>query len=81
MAMLASTLLCWWTIQVVFLIQGGQTSDNEEATYYDPWKESDRPKVVVDYHNGPLRGKKQLGPLIRSEFGLDSSLVRHLGFQ
>ena len=63
MAMLASKLLCWWTIQLVLLIQGGQTNSNEDAAY-DPWKESDRPKVVVDYHNGPLRGKKQLGPLI-----------------
>ena len=32
------------------------TSDPDS---YDPWKESDRPKVVVDYHRGPLRGKRK----------------------
>ena len=37
---------------VVFVVQGGQSSED-----YDPWKETDRPKVVVDYHTGPLRGK------------------------
>ena len=42
-------------ISLVLLIQRGQTSTEEEI--YDPWRESDRPKVVVDYFNGPLRGK------------------------
>ena len=58
---------------VLIVVQGGQTSNknNPEAAAsasstasvasepdsYDPWKESDRPKVVVDYHRGPLRGK------------------------
>jgi len=41
-------------ISLVLLIQRGQTSTEEEI--YDPWRESDRPKVVVDYFNGPLRG-------------------------
>lgn len=48
-----------WTIATVLLlllaVHGGQTSTEQQD--YDPWKESDRPKVVVDYHNGPLRGK------------------------
>ena len=55
---------------VLIVVQGGQTSTKNpppEASAstasassepdYDPWKESDRPKVVVDYHRGPLRGK------------------------
>ena len=42
-------------ISLVLLIQRGQTSTEEEI--YDPWRESDRPKVVVNYFNGPLRGK------------------------
>ena len=62
-----------WThvvaLVVLIVVQGGQTSNknNPEASNiasvasepdsYDPWKESDRPKVVVDYHRGPLRGK------------------------
>ena len=44
----------YWAISLL-LIQRGQTSTEEEG--YDPWRESDRPKVVVDYFNGPLRGK------------------------
>ena len=59
-----------WTmvaLVVLIVVQGGQTSTKNppEASAstaasepdYDPWKESDRPKVVVDYHRGPLRGK------------------------
>lgn len=46
-----------WTVLLLLLaVHGGQTSTEQQD--YDPWKESDRPKVVVDYHNGPLRGKK-----------------------
>ena len=52
----ASIFSAWQTVALVLLVvQGGQSSTKEEE--YDPWKESDRPKVVVDYHGGPLRGK------------------------
>jgi len=45
----------YWAISLLLLVaQRGQTSAEEEV--YDPWKESDRPKVFVDYSNGPLRG-------------------------
>ena len=36
---------------------------NKEDTFehsqedYDPWRDSDRPKLFVDYLNGPLKGK------------------------
>jgi semaphorin 6 len=55
-----STKMCWWwTIRLIAVllvfVQGGQTS-NDDKESFDPWKESDRPKVVVDYFNGPLRG-------------------------
>lgn len=44
-----------WTIILALLhVQGSST---EPEDFYDPWKESDRPKVVVDYNTGPLRGK------------------------
>lgn len=46
----------YWAISLL-LIQRGQTIVSEEEGY-DPWRESDRPKVVVNYFNGPLRGKK-----------------------
>ena len=61
-----------WThvvaLVVLIVVQGGQTSNKNnpveaaasvasDPDSYDPWKESDRPKVVVDYHRGPLRGK------------------------
>ena len=45
----------YWAISLL-LIQRGQTIVSEEEGY-DPWRESDRPKVVVNYFNGPLRGK------------------------
>ena len=46
----------YWAISLLLLVaQRGQTSAEEEV--YDPWKESDRPKVFVDYSNGPLRGE------------------------
>ena len=45
---------------LILLSHGGQTSNEEDSKqdFYDPWKESDRPKVLIDYHSGPLRGKK-----------------------
>ena len=36
-----------------------QISENsQEDLNYDPWRESERPKLFVDYLNGPLKGKK-----------------------
>ena len=45
---------------LILLSHGGQTS-NEDSNpdFYDPWKDSDRPKVLIDYHSGPLRGRNQ----------------------
>ena len=35
-----------------------QLSENsQEDLNYDPWRESERPKLFVDYLNGPLKGK------------------------
>ena len=60
----SSSLLCSWTTTLrlaatlVLLSQGGETiTEDSKQDFYDPWKESDRPKVLVDYHNGPLRGR------------------------
>ena len=59
----SSSLLCFWTTlrlaaTLVLLSQGGETiTEDSKQDFYDPWKESDRPKVLVDYHNGPLRGR------------------------
>ena len=47
-------------VVLIVLVQGEQTSSAKNPASevdYDPWKESDRPKVVVDYHRGPLRVK------------------------
>ena len=38
-----------------------QSSENsQEDLNYDPWRESERPKLFVDYLNGPLKGKTLL---------------------
>ena len=34
-----------------------QESNSQEDMNYDPWRESERPKLFVDYLNGPLKGK------------------------
>ena len=34
------------------------SKDSQEDLSYDPWRESERPKLFVDYLNGPLKGKK-----------------------
>ena len=31
---------------------------SEENSNYDPWRDSERPKLFIDYLNGPLKGKK-----------------------
>ena len=56
---LFSSLTMVGLVVLIVLVQGEQTSTKNPASDvdYDPWKESDRPKVVVDYHRGPLRGK------------------------
>ena len=66
----SSSLLCFWTTlrlaaTLVLLSQGGETiTEDSKQDFYDPWKESDRPKVLVDYHNGPLRGRPQTAIII-----------------
>ena len=31
---------------------------SEEDLNYDPWRDSERPKLFIDYLNGPLKGRK-----------------------
>ena len=57
---LFSSLTMAALVVLIVLVQGEQTSSAKNPASevdYDPWKESNRPKVVVDYHRGPLRGK------------------------
>ena len=34
-----------------------QETNSEEDMNYDPWRDSERPKLFVDYLNGPLKGR------------------------
>ena len=33
--------------------------NTQEDFNYDPWRDSERPKLFVDYLSGPLKGKKK----------------------
>ena len=66
---LFSSLTMAALVVLIVLVQGEQTSSAKNPASevdYDPWKESDRPKVVVDYHRGPLRGKNICSLLLDS---------------
>ena len=36
-----------------------QEMNSQEDMNYDPWRDSERPKLFVDYLNGPLKGKRK----------------------
>ena len=36
-----------------------ETENSQEDLNYDPWRDSERPKLFIDYLNGPLKGKKK----------------------
>ena len=38
--------------------KGSKEQSNEYT--YDPWRDNDRPKLFVDYLNGPLKGKPKI---------------------
>ena len=66
---LFSSLTMVALVVLIVLVQGEQTSSAKNPASevdYDPWKESDRPKVVVDYYRGPLRGKNICSLLLES---------------
>ena len=44
------------------------SKDSQEDLSYDPWRESERPKLFVDYLNGPLKGKKLFNYSIKPFF-------------
>ena len=52
------TLFVW--LLLFFLGFAGAELEAEDQEGYDPLRASDRPKMFVDYMNGPLKGKTGL---------------------